>query len=189
MVLAPARGSAFNDGGSLTMISQSEIRLLEMKLSKAERRIVELEAELEPYRRRDENECKARERQERVELISATLFPVYSILSVRSGHEKAPLQMPGLGWWNGAEIEEWWDTTDGGIHLKVKSYVAGGNYEDFECDCPAEWMTTDDPVPLIQRWLNQKIASAAAAKKRSEIAQAKAEIKRNAERLARLERE
>lgn len=156
----------------------SKIEELQEKILLLESEIMQLKQKLAFYYERDANEEKSRLKQERVELISSTLFPTYNLHS----NDKPP-HYPGLGWWNEAEIIEWYDNIDGGVHLKVKSYVGGGNYEDFQCDCPASWMTVDNPVPLIHRWIQQKEASLIAAKKRTEVAQAKAEIERAKNKL------
>lgn len=168
------------------MISQSEVRLLEMKLSKAERRADALEAKLAPYLAREEEEQKAARKQERVELISETLFPTYSTVSVRYGHTKAPPNYPGLGWWNGATIEWWGENIDGSIELEVKSYVGGDNFEQHKCTLPAAWMTADDPKPLILEWIEKETNRLADSEKKAEIAKAKQEIKAATAALAKL---
>lgn len=151
-------------------------------------RVAELEAQLAPYLEADRLRELEQERAQRLEAIIDLLFPDYDARWCdRHPEDKPPIHPAKSWWWNGAyQVDEdnGIQERNGEIRVKVRSYVGGGETDDFECSFPVEWLQLDDPKPVIHEWIRAETVQLQQSKVANEIAAAKRTIAEQTEKLA-----
>lgn len=113
------------------------------------------------------------------------LFPSYD---GRAPAVEKPVRWPGKAWWwNGASIEDSTELHNGDIEVELKSYVGGGDYDDYRFTLPKAWLDADDMTAVITQACLEERARLAAETRADELAKAQREAHAANARLAQLQ--
>lgn len=104
---------------------------------------------LEPYFESKNRQLIKEDQDRRVKKIVALLFPNWDKRQGSTG----PTRHPGekSWWWNGASVEEY-QVSKIAVYVELKSYVAGGNYDEHKMCFPSAWLELDDPTETVLNW-------------------------------------
>lgn len=136
--------------------------------------VAALKEQLQPYLDQEAENIRQQAWQERLELLVDLCVPRYD-----SRSSNKPVRHPETEWWwNGASIIDYDHHANGDIDVDLKSYVAGGNYDEKRITLLAEWFVLDDPTQAVREWCIAESARREEKKKQIERQQALAEIER-----------
>lgn len=149
-------------------------------------KVAELEATLEPLLIKQHEELVFEAKQARIKDIVNLLFPAYSVSFVRSNPDLKPLCHPEKSWWwNGATIEEMWDTNHG-TTVQLKSYVGGSNHDDYQLSIPIAWLEAENYTEIIIKWIDEQSKELLQKQKADELSKAMHDLESASNRVAEL---